>query len=102
MNELLQLADRARRNDPTAAGDLRRALESRMGPIIRRAMRRGVGDTALNRRILVEADREGDRPDRLSPHECEERVVRRLCDSVLARLRPFGNGRAPVRDTIVA
>lgn len=91
MNELDVLAAKVHAGDAGAAAKLRRELESRMVPIVRRALRGGAAATPLARRILAEAGRVAPRGWN-GPAEERERLIghvaRRVCGSVLDGLAP--------------
>jgi len=101
MNELHRLAAGVRRDDPAAALQLRRELESQMTYIVRRVMRTGRGNSPLSRRILAEAGYLGS-PDGCPQEERDRRIARRICESVIARLRPSRDSRGPAAETVCA
>jgi hypothetical protein len=84
MTQLQQWAARAKQNDPVAWVNLWEELRTQMVPVVRRALRRGVGDSRLSQRILAEA-RACPR-DRSDQHV--QQVTRRLCESIVRDLKP--------------
>lgn len=80
MNELENLAARARAGDALAADRLRHELETRLGPIVRRAMRGG--PTPLAGRVRAAAGRPGDAGRSVGG------AVRRVSASVVGALVP--------------
>jgi hypothetical protein len=90
MNELQNLAARARTGDAIAAAELRERLEGPLAYLVRRAMRADVPVTALERRVRAELGRTS--PVSYGAQERDRiagRVARRICDGVV-------NGPPPV------
>jgi hypothetical protein len=83
------LAARAAQGSSAAAARFREELETYLARMVRRALRGGTGSAALDGWILAEVEQAA--ADRGGPGGDPERllapVVRRLCQSVLARLR---------------
>jgi hypothetical protein len=103
MHELQYLVTRVGAGDPTAVAELRRELEGRMVPIIRRTMRTRTGSSTLARRILAEAERVAGKPGGWSSEEREgiiPRVARRVCEAVITGLRPGASENRLAMETV--
>jgi hypothetical protein len=89
MIELETLAERVHTGDAAAAAELRRQLEGQMARIVRRAMNVRDRRSPLTRRIQAEVA-QASRPSRepLPQDQVINRVVGRMCDSVLCGLSP--------------
>jgi len=85
MRQLRILANRAGRGEQEAADQLRQLLAPQMVTIVRRALRVGQGVSALERRILAEAERvQADNPDRpLQGENLVQQVAQRVCDGLV-------------------
>ena len=86
-NHLEYLPNRVRCGTPDAAGELQRACEENLVPIVRRVLRMRCGQTPLARRVLAELARFSpqlrDHPDLLARH-----MARRISAAVINDLRP--------------
>jgi hypothetical protein len=102
-NGLQELADRAGRGDSRAASELRRQLESSLGPIVRRALRGGAGASPVAERIQAVARRV--RPPEGSAGGSDGdglvgRVSGTLATRVLGRLRSHADSAPVGCDTV--
>jgi hypothetical protein len=103
MNELNQLAVKARTGDRAAAAELRRELEGHMAHIIRRAMRARDNGSRLGHRILAEAVRIAPKASEWPSEDraaLEGRIARRVCDSVMGNLREDSRADFRVLETV--
>lgn len=102
-SELEMLAAQVARGDPQAAVQLRQQLEDEMVRIVRRTLQTGAAITSLARGILAEARRlapdYGDQPAERQ-ELLIDRIARRLCTSVLDRLRTGPPRERLARETV--
>jgi hypothetical protein len=105
MDALQLLAERISKGDAAATTVMRRELETQLVHIVRRTVRLRTARTAIARQILAEAGPTLDEHSRSSEEEREQlvaRVARRVCDSVIARLRCNPAANLRMRDTVCA
>jgi hypothetical protein len=95
MDELRNLAARARRGDVVAESELRSRLEGPMAHIIRRAVRVNAG-AGLFRRVRCAAENAA-AAEPFQPFDGIGRVARRVCDGVIGGLRGPAN---PLKETL--
>lgn len=100
-----QLAWQVKEDDLRAAARMQQELEERMIPMVRRALRRGVGDSPINRRILVEAERILPAGIVLPDEERERRIARiarRVSAAAVGKLRPQALAPRQLLETVPA
>ena len=105
MHDFEQLARRVERDDLHAAALMQQQLEAQMIPMVRRTLRRGLGDSPLSRRILAEA--ESLLPaDAVLPAEERDRriarIARRVSLSAVGNLRHPRAAPRPLCETVLA
>ena len=99
--ELCALAARVTGGDGRAGSALRRRLEPQLVPIVRRAIRRDAVGTPLARRICALArEVAGGRGLPAADDRLVAEVARRLCESILANLRPGLPAGGPAAETV--
>ncbi len=97
MNDIEYLASRVRFGDPVASDELRRQLESKLTPIVRRTLRTRACHSSFTRRILAEAERLTGRVDRES---FVSAVCQRMCEIVIGQIDPEHGPKRAALETV--
>src|SRR5581483_10896332 len=93
------LADKAGRGEPLAQVHFREEVEPQLQRIVRYTLKRGVGTSTLDRRILAEARRLRHAGWYEDSEELAGQIARNLCRQVLNRL-PARRAPQPLFETI--